>query len=199
MNLHAKNKPKMTNNLKQMIAVRVTILSSSLLLILITATSVLTSCTTDVPRTSHEQTPELIGTWDVKSISWINSNTSYVFENAQPGMFMVDATRNSTMWIPTRRPRVPFDKLSTPSDEETIAGFRSVVVNAGTYAYTDSTLTTTAMIAKVPGFEVGTQYYPYSIVQDQMELTMFDETYPDGSKPDWAGTFVTQFTMSRAQ
>lgn len=57
----------------------------------------------------------------------------------------------------------------------------------------------TAMVAKVPGFEGGQQHYNFRFENEQLILTMCDETYPDGSKPDCSGKWQTEFTLSRAR
>ena len=141
----------------------------------------------------------LIGSWEMSSIYWITDDTTYSIESAQPGLLMIGANRYSIMWTPIDQPRKPFKSLSKPTDEEMKTGFRSIVFNAGLYEKTDSTLTTTAQIAKVPGFEDGKQYYRYNIKDDILELTMFDETYPDGQKPEWFGKFVTKFILKKVK
>lgn len=102
------------------------------------------------------------------------------------------------MWTRTQQPRTPFKVLSRPTDDELKAGFQSVVFNGGTYRL-DKDLVTTAQIAKVPGFEGGDQYYRYSVRGDTLELTMYDETYPDGTKPEWAGIWETRLVFHRAR
>lgn len=139
----------------------------------------------------------VLGSWSMREIHWITKDTTYSIENAQPGIFIFTPTAYSVMWIPVDTPRQAFRNLSRPSDEEIKAGFQTVVFNAGSYEWTDSTLTSTAHIAKVPGFEGGKQYYRYKIDRDEMVLTMFDETYPDGSKPEWHGRYVTKFVLRR--
>ncbi len=116
---------------------------------------------------------------------------------AQPGIFMVTDTRYSIIWTPTNAPRTPFEILSKPTDAEAIAGFKSVVFNAGTYEIADDKFTIQAEIAKVPGFEGGRQFFEFSIDGDLLSLTMFDETYPDGTKPAWSGLWKTKFVMQR--
>lgn len=153
-----------------------------------------------VPETTENPAPHpLLGSWEMASVHWISADTTYSVAQAQPGIFMFDSVRYSIQWTPTETKRTPWANLSEPTDEETIAGFRSVVFNAGTHSMTDSTLTTTAKIAKVPGFEGGIQYYRFKIEGDQLELTMFDETYPDGQKPKWSGKWQTKFVMHRAK
>lgn len=140
----------------------------------------------------------ILGAWEMQEVHWIGNDTTYSMPNAQPGIFIFTENNYSIAWTPTDEPRIPFDTLSRPSNEEIIAGFKSVVFNAGTYFSTDSTITATASIAKVPGFEGGKQFYSYTIKGDVLNLTMVDETYPDGSKPQWSGKWKTLFVMKRS-
>mgnify|MGYP000312510904 FL=1 len=87
--------------------------------------------------------------------------------------------------------------MSNPTEEEIKAGFSSIVFNSGTYTSTDSTMVTEAIIAKVPGFEGGKQYYRYILEGNQLSFTMYDETYPDGSKPQWSGLWKTKFIFDK--
>lgn len=139
----------------------------------------------------------LLGSWKMDKVHWITADTTYSIEHAHEGLFLFTPNSYSIMWTPTEEPRVPFVDLSKPTDEELKTGFRSVVFNGGSYEITDSTLTTTAYIAKVPGFEGGVQYYRYLLENDLLRLTMFDETYPNGDKPSWSGRYETEFVMTR--
>ncbi len=157
----------------------------------------LLSCTITSKKSEQKKDNALLGSWEMKQIEWISADTVYTIEKAQPGIFMVTPERYTTIWTPTEEVRKPFVTLSAPTEEEIIAGFSSIVFNAGSYTSTDSTITTEAHIAKVPGFEGGRQFYDYTLRMDTLSITMFDETYPDGSKPDWAGKWKTCFTMKR--
>ncbi len=139
----------------------------------------------------------LLGSWNVKEVHWKTKDTIYSITNAQPGIFFFTDSSYAIMWTPIDKPRKPFKTLSNPTDEELISGFRSVVFNAGNYTFTDTIITTTAFIAKVPGFEGGKQFYRYSIDGEKLRLTMYDETYPNGEKPKWFGKFVTEFVLNR--
>ncbi len=164
-------------------------------LTLLLALSCMTTTQKDKPKESINNT--LLGSWEMKRIEWVSADTVYPIEKAQPGVLLITPNRYSIIWTPTQETRKAFEVLSNPTDEEIIAGFRSVVFNAGSYVHTDSTFTTKAHIAKVPGFEGGMQLYDYKLSADTLRLTMFDETYPNGSKPDWAGKWKTRFTMKR--
>ena len=162
---------------------------------------ILLSCgitkTSIVKNSTDEGSNPLLGSWKMQEIHWKTKDTTYSIMNAEPGMFFFTKNSYAIMWTPTRKLRTPFINLSKPTDEECIAGFKSVVFNSGSYTFTDSTVNATAYIAKVPGFEGGQQFYTYKIVNDILHLTMFDETYPNGDKPDWSGKYVTEFVLKK--
>lgn len=157
------------------------------------------ACTSTPKEIDVQKETPLLGSWEMISVFWITKDTTYSIEKAQPGLLMITPNRYSIMWTPIEEPRNPFKNLSGPTNEEILDGFRSIVFNAGTYEVTDSTLTTEAIIAKVPGFERGKQYYKYRLNDDKLELTMFDETYPDGKKPKWFGKEVTKFVLRKVE
>lgn len=139
----------------------------------------------------------LLGSWRLTSVTYRSEERSSTIEKAQPGIFLFTPHSYSIMWTPLDRPRTAFKVLSKPTDAEAIAGFKSVVFNGGSYQLSKDRITTKAYIAKVPGFEGGLQHYRYVVNGDQLSLTMFDETYPDGSKPDWSGIWETEFVLER--
>ena len=141
----------------------------------------------------------LLGSWRLASVTYKSEERSSTIEEAQPGIFLFTPDSYAIMWTPLNRARTPFKVLSNPTDEEAIAGFKSVVFNGGSYQFDGDGMTTKAFIAKVPGFEGGLQHYRYDVNGDQLHLTMFDETYPDGSKPDWSGIWETEFVLERVK
>ena len=169
--------------------------SFSILLIILATLA----CTNEVENSNHKvEKHPLLGEWEMLEVFWTaGDSVAYAIEKAQPGLFIISENRYALMWTPTKTPRTPFKELAHPTDEETIAGFRSVVFNAGTYQLTDTSLVTTAIIAKVPGFEGGKQYYRYNIKNDTLHITMYDETYPGGKKPEWYGQSKQTFIMKK--
>ncbi len=141
----------------------------------------------------------LLGAWDVVSVAWVSAEQTHTIEAAQPGMFLFNADHYALMWSPKNSPRTPFKNLSKPTDEEILAGFRSIVFNAGTYEVDGNEMVASARVAKVPGFAGGQLFYRFEFKGQLLQLTMYDETYPDGSKPDWSGKWQTRFTLSRAK
>ena len=150
---------------------------------------------------NHKSQPQhsIIGTWLLDAVTWHSKEQSQHIEKAQPGLFIFDESHYSLMWSPKQSPRLPFNDLSQPTDDEILQGFRSIVFNAGTYQVSANQITATAIVAKVPGFEKGQQFYRYRFIGESLILTMYDETYPDGSKPDWSGQWETEFTLVKAK
>ncbi len=169
--------------------------NSTLRIVLVISCSIfflgLTSCKVEVKNN------RLKGSWEIDEIHWKTKDTTYSILKAEPGIFFFTDSSYAIMWTPLDEPRRPFKILSKPTDDELIAGFRSVIFNAGSYIFTDTTVVSTAFIAKVPGFEGGKQFYRYTIEGNGLRLTMYDETYPDGKKPEWFGRYVTEFVLNK--
>ncbi|MEM9648783.1 MAG: lipocalin-like domain-containing protein [Bacteroidota bacterium] len=147
-------------------------------------------------REKTERNP-LLGSWAIEKVEWISNDTIVSRIPAQKGIFLVTPDRYSICWTPLERERTPFQNLSNPTENEVLEGFGSIVFNTGGYINSDSTIITMAHMAKVPGFEGGKQFYHYQRTGNRLTLKLFDETYPDGKKPDWLGTWQTQFSLVR--
>lgn len=139
----------------------------------------------------------LMGSWHMKEIHYIQADTTIKVEKVHGGRITFTEEHYHLLYNPWINPRKPFEKLAAPTKDEMIYGFQTLVFNSGSYVYTDSTVTTTADIAKVPGFEGGIQYYNYSLKDNELKLTMYDETYPDGNKPEWYQKLKVLFKLVR--
>lgn len=149
-----------------------------------------------IERNRDAENP-LMGSWRMKEIHYIQADTTIKVEKVHGGRVTFSQSNYHLLYNPWINPRKPFEKLAKPTKEEMIHGFQTLVFNSGTYVYTDSTVVTTADIAKVPGFEGGMQYYNYSLKGETLELTMYDETYPDGNKPEWYQKLKVLFKLVR--
>ena len=158
-----------------------------------------TSCNTGNENSIDLSNNPLIGEWEIKEIHWKTKDTIYSISKAQPGLLIISKNKYSIIWTPTNNARKPFEHLSNPTDNEILEGFKSIVFNAGTYKLTDTRLTTKAEIAKVPGFKGGRQFLSYMVESDLLRLTMYDEIYPDGTKPEWSGKFQTEFVLKKVK
>jgi hypothetical protein len=67
-----------------------------------------------------------------------------------------------------------------PSDDEKIARYDAVAVNAGTYEIVDGSLFTHPVIAKVADFVGGEARYDYRVSGDTLWWTMVEEFSHDG-------------------
>ncbi|MEM8524213.1 MAG: lipocalin-like domain-containing protein [Bacteroidota bacterium] len=139
----------------------------------------------------------LSGSWKVEAIHYEYTDTTYVVNEVDYGRFLFTEDKYVVLYNPLMNERTPFENLSKPSDEETIKAFRSIVFNSGSYKLEKDVITNTPDIAKVPGFEGGKQYYRIGEQEEYLTLTMFDETYPSGKKPEWFGHLKIRFFLRR--
>ncbi len=139
----------------------------------------------------------LEGSWKVHEIHYKYADTVYKAIGEPYGRFLFTKNQYSLMYNPSMNPRTPFKNLSKPEPDEVASAFGSMVFNSGSYTYEDSVIKTIADAAKVPGFEGGNQYYKVYKEDENMRLTFFDETYPDGNKPEWYGDLEIEFFLKK--
>jgi hypothetical protein len=160
--------------------------------------SLIIGCTS-INKEVKTQQNKLGGAWEIIKTNWVSNDTVITITPKKPGSLLITPNRYSIIWVPVQN-RTPFKILSNPTIDETVMGFRTIVFNSGIYSSTDSTFTTTALLAKVPGFEGGKQFYNFQKQNDTiMRLTMYDETYPNKTKPSWAGKWKTEFYLKRIE
>lgn len=143
------------------------------------------------------QNSGLEGSWKVNEIHYVYADTTYKAIGEPYGRFLFTKNHYSLMYNPRMNIRTPFKNLSKPEPEEVALAFRSMVFNSGSYTYEDSVIKTIADAAKVPGFEGGNQFYRVHKEDENMRLTFYDETYPDGNKPDWYGNLEIEFFLKK--
>ncbi len=139
----------------------------------------------------------LIGSWKVKEIRYHYKDTVFTRSAVDQGRFVFSDKNYSLIYNPTMKKRVAFDNLSEPSEDEIITAYRSLVCNTGHYVIEENVLITTANFAKVPGFEGGKQFYRLHFKEQCLELEFFDETYPNGTKPNWYGSLTMRFILEK--
>ena len=139
----------------------------------------------------------IVGSWTLTEIQYIYSDTIYIVENPAGGIFMGNPERYLIMYHPTQQARPVFKAFSQPTCEELRSAFQHLVFNTGKYLLTDSLMTVSPDLARVPGFEGAKQLYRYSIQDKQLTLTLFDETYPNGKKPEWYGKLQIQLQFQQ--
>jgi len=139
----------------------------------------------------------LAGSWKLQEIHYQYKDTTYIAKDMDYGRFIFTKSNYALMYNPMMQERTAFENLSKPSSEEIIRAFRSIVFNTGIYKIKDDVIITMADIAKVPGFEGGQQFYRLHLEEENLELTMFDETYPNGKKPEWFGKLKIKFILKK--
>jgi len=108
----------------------------------------------------------LLGSWKMQKIKYIYKDTIYVGNPINYGTFIYTKKRYCILYNPWTTERKAFDTLSKLMGKEIKAAFQTIVFNSGQYTFTDSTITTTADIAKAPSFEGGKRFYNYNINND---------------------------------
>lgn len=137
------------------------------------------------------------GSWALNQIQYIYADTTYVVEEPAGGIFMGSPERYMIMYHPTSQSRPAFKDFSKPTCEELRSAFQHLVFNTGAYRLTNNLMTVTPDLARVPGFEGASQVYRYEVKGEQLLLTLFDETYPNGKKPEWYGKLQIQLQFQQ--
>lgn len=163
---------------------------------MIVVLSIATACTTATGSNDRDSNP-MQGTWSITGINYIYSDTTYRVTCTYPGRLIVDESKYSIMYNPYGTERESADTLSKMTDDEIKYAFKTIVFNSGSYEIIGQDFVTTADIAKVPGFEGGIQHYRIGTDNSKFSLTMYDETYPSGEKPEWFGNLEIQFLLNR--
>mgnify|MGYP005991687347 CR=1 FL=1 len=140
---------------------------------------------------------KLLGSWKIQEIHYQYSDTIYIMKDEDHGRFLFSKNNYAVMYNPRMQKRKSFKNLSKPDSNEVAYAFKSIVFNTGNYVLNDNTITTTADIAKVPGFEGGKQFYKTSFRDDFLELIMYDESYPNAEKPEWFGKLKIKFILKK--
>ncbi|GAB4243646.1 MAG: hypothetical protein Tsb0034_21560 [Ekhidna sp.] len=139
----------------------------------------------------------LLGTWTIDQIHYIYPDTTISLNLDYKGRLMVGADHYSIMYNPYGSKRKSPASLSKMTEEEKLYSFQTMVFNSGSYTYSDTDFITTADMAKVAGFEGGVQYYRMGEEDGSMSLTMYDENYPDGQKPEWYQKVEVKFMLRK--
>ena len=140
---------------------------------------------------------KLLGSWKVQEIHYQYLDSTYIMKDEDHGRFLFSENNYAVMYNPRMQKRQPFKNLSNPESNEVKDAFASIVFNTGNYILKDSIITTTADIAKVPGFENGKQFYTMNLSNNILELIMYDEIYPNGKKPEWFGKLKIKFILKK--
>jgi hypothetical protein len=128
----------------------------------------------------------LAGTWTVSEIVFKGPDGEKRIADPQPGLLIFSDQHYSFVWTPTDEARTPFQSFTEPTLEEIQAAFNSIIVNAGEYEVTGSTITTRPVVSRIPGFTGGYAVYDFQLEERTLTLTMTDEYDRNGTQATWA-------------
>ena len=132
------------------------------------------ACTPAQPPESAEAVSNpLFGAWLITETSVTDPTGTTVNENPEPGLYVFTEHHFSNMLIPGSE-RAPFRQDRT--DEERLVAYDNFIADAGTYEYTESTLTAKNIIAKVPNVmpphASGALTYQWRLDGDALVMTL---------------------------
>ena len=141
----------------------------------------------------------LEGAWSVVEIDVVSAKGEARYPDPAPGLFIFGEKYYSMVWMPLTEVPSDFEEIWKPTDDEKAAAFSSIIVNAGTYTYTDSTVTTIPMVAKTPEFIGGVAVYSYSIDADTLHIEMTDAVSSTGVQDPGIGVFSMPLKLVRVE
>lgn len=141
----------------------------------------------------------LAGSWEMIEIAVISARGESRYPDPAPGLFIFGGGYYSMVWMPLTEVPGDFAEIWRPTEEEKAAAFSSIIVNSGTYTWTDSTITTVPLVAKTPEFIGGSATYAYSISGDTLRIEMTDTVSRDGVRDPGVGAFSMPLTLVRVE
>jgi len=102
---------------------------------------------------------------------------------SQPGLYIFTADHYTAVFNPGPEPRMKSAVTFQPTQDELAAQYASIIVNAGTYELSGSSVTFRPMIAKSPGFVGGHQMSTFQVEGDTLVLSQDMIIGVDGATP----------------
>ena len=120
-----------------------------------------------------------VGAWLITETSVTDPTGTTVNDNPEPGLYVFTERHFSNMLIPgSERVRLSPER----TDEERLSAYDNFIADAGTYEYTESTLTVDNIIAKVPNVmpprEGFAMTYEWRLDGEQLVITFRDGWAP---------------------
>ena len=148
---------------------------------------------------AEHQTSPLAGTWSMKEITVVTQRGENSYPDPAPGLFIFGEDYYSMVWMPLTEAPEDFAEVWRPTEGEMATAFGSIIVNSGTYTYTDSTVVTLPLVAKTPEFIGGTATYTYSIIGDTLRMEMTDALSHGGVRDPGIGVISIPLKLVRVE
>jgi hypothetical protein len=141
----------------------------------------------------------LEGAWAMKEIAVVSERGENSYPDPAPGLFIFGESHYSMVWMPLTEVPADFEEIWKPTEEEKAAAFSSIIVNSGTYTYTDSTVTTIPTVAKTPEFIGGYAVYDYTVNGDTLWMDMTNAVSSGGVVDPGVGVIRIPLTLVRVE
>lgn len=125
------------------------------------------------------------GVWRVAEIRFSRPDTVIVISEPQPGLFIFAKSHYSSSWVPQAAARKSFAKQFEPTREELAEACDALVINSGTYEFSDSRLTVRPLVTRMPEFSGGRMIYRVVLEPDVLWLEVLDEYSRDEIRAPW--------------
>jgi len=154
---------------------------------------------TGCQRIQENPAPSLPGAWKVTEIATVGPDVDEAYYELQPSLFIFTQKHYSMIWTPGRKPRQDSQTIWSPTDEEKIALFNSIIVNSGTYEQTDSTFITKPLVAKTPEFVGGSALYSFHNQDDSLWVSILNTISRDGVVDSGIALYRTSLKLVRLE
>jgi hypothetical protein len=141
---------------------------------------------------------DVVGVWRIKEIMRQGSKGK-ITDKPFPNIFIFTPHHYCMAWVLGPDAGQPFAKRWSPTDEEKINRFDSMVINAGTYEVNGSVLTAHPVVARIPDFMGGKLICEYHVERNTMRLNFFDEYSFDGVQAPWVASGGLVLTLERVE
>ena len=144
-----------------------------------------------------EYSNKLDGAWTVVEITKVNGDSTQIVNNPQPGIWIFSDDSYSATWSLSSDVRDTYAQPFSPTQDEMIKAYQTIVVNTGTYELTDTTMTTYPVLARVPAFSGGKSVWDFRLESDIIFLTIREEYSKKGEWARWLDDFHYSVKLER--
>ncbi len=143
----------------------------------------ITACGDQAAQEEEAAANPLLGAW---SMTAITADDGTMIEPSQSGLFIFTEDHYSAVYSLGADPRPLSATVFTPTSDEMIAQYQTIIVNTGTYDVSGSTITYRPMVAKSPEFVGGHSTMDYAIDGNTLTLNTTSVVSADGMSPPTA-------------
>ncbi len=158
----------------------------------------MTTASCDQPREQDESSVPanpLQGVWSMTTMT--PGGGGPTIDPAQPGLFIFTDRYYSAVYSLGADPRPLSAAAFSPTPDEMVAQYETIIVNAGTYQANGANISFRPMVAKSPEFIGGHSTMDYQINGDTLTLSVTSTVAADGGSPP--DGFEPSMTLRRLQ